>query len=264
MSGFDPEWLALREPVDHASINAALRRALVSRLQHNETISVVDLGCGTGSNLRGLAPWFQQRQHWTLLDYDTALLAAAASAERPSNVSVATARHNLRDADLHSVFANADLVTAAAFFDLASLDLVQRVAAAAAQQRAVFYTVLTYDGIASWLPEHPADGDMRRLFNLHQRGDKGLGPALGPTATDALADAFAGHGYEVLRGRSPWVLAPQNAQLRTQADTGWAGAVEETGQLSNAMIESWLQHRTTHPEAVTIVGHEDLLAVPAA
>ena len=63
MGGFSAEWLSVREPVDHASCNNMVKRAMLDYLKakHGKTLSnlsVVDLGCGTGSNLRGLAPFF--------------------------------------------------------------------------------------------------------------------------------------------------------------------------------------------------------------
>ena len=77
MSGFDPAWLSLREPVDHRSRNAALLEAVAARFAGRDAIAVVDLGCGTGSNLRALAASLPRRQSWRLVDRDPALLGAA-------------------------------------------------------------------------------------------------------------------------------------------------------------------------------------------
>jgi SAM-dependent methyltransferase len=75
---FSPEWLALREPVDHASVNSQVREALRRYFTRHTSIRVVDLGCGTGSNVRGTAGALGRRQTWTLVDYDPKLLKAAA------------------------------------------------------------------------------------------------------------------------------------------------------------------------------------------
>ncbi len=74
---FSAEWLALREPVDHASVSPGLRGALAERFAAESSIEVVDLGCGAGSNLRGTFDILPDRQSWTLVDYDPLLLAAA-------------------------------------------------------------------------------------------------------------------------------------------------------------------------------------------
>src|SRR5690606_17274244 len=135
------------------------------------------------------------------------------------------------------------LVTASALFDLFSVEAIERLAAAVAAERCAFYTVLTYDGIAAFLPEHPADGAMREAFDRHQRTDKGFGPAAGPNASDALAAAFARYGYSVVRGKSPWVLDAHHRTLRRELERGWASAVRETGLVHPATIDDWLAHR---------------------
>lgn len=277
---FSAEWLALREPLDHASVNADLRAALAERFAGRERLAVVDLGCGAGSNLRGLAPALPPRQDWRLVDYDARLLAAArerlavwADGAEAAGEGLRLRRGGLRldvafrQADFGpgydpALFAGADLVTAAALYDLASVENIRSLAAAVAAAGAAFFTVLTYDGLARFEPPHPVDGAIRAAFNRHQRTDKGLGPAAGPDATDALAAAFEAQGYRVRRGPSPWVADERFAALRRELDAGFAGAARELGGVPEREIEAWLAHREA-TGCVTIVGHEDLLAVPA-
>jgi SAM-dependent methyltransferase len=278
---FSPEWLALREPADHASVNARVRGKLRQRFAGRDLVRVVDLGCGAGSNLRGTWDALGTGQSWTLVDYDPKLLAAAKSRLAAfgndvaitvsglrltltgAAIDVAFREADLSRGDLSPIVGGADLVTAAALFDLASQDLIDRLADAVTAGRQTFFTVLTYDGIAAWLPEHPADAAMREAFNAHQRGDKGFGPALGPTATDALEAAFSSRGYHVARGKSPWVLDRRHLQLRRELDQGFAGAVAETGKVDGLSLDSWLAGRLGSDDVVTIIGHEDLLAFPA-
>ena len=64
MSGFSASWLALREPVDHASRSAEVTEFVVERYCRRSPLRIVDLGSGTGSNLRHLAPRFATAQEW--------------------------------------------------------------------------------------------------------------------------------------------------------------------------------------------------------
>ena len=267
MSGFSPEWLSLREPADHSAVNAQLRAAAARTLAHRDSVRIVDLGCGTGSNLRSLAPALMPRQQWTLIDYDQRLLEVAQSrakevARDGIDIDVSYRQADLSTDALGTLIEGADLVTASALFDLASVAAIDRLVADIAAARSAFYTVLTYDGIAAFLPEHPADQIMREAFNRHQQTDKGFGPAAGPAATDALAAAFLRHGYAVRRGKSPWVLDGSQSELRHELEIGWAAAVRETRLVPASTIDAWLAHRTSAAGAVTIIGHEDLLAVP--
>ena len=266
MTGFAPEWLALREGADHRAINHAVRRELVRYLSGRDAVNIADLGCGTGSNFRSLVPDILIRQSWLLVDLDPQLLQLAnvmtPDLARSRNIDVRILAADLSNGDLDGIASPTDLITAAALFDLVSADVIQKMVQTIATNNCAFYTVLTYDGLATWLPETPLNPLLRDAFNRHQQTDKGFGPAAGPAATDVLAAAFAQHGYRVLRGHSPWLLDGSLTTLRHEADRGWIGAVVETGELDQGDADVWLQAREDDDSAITIVGHEDLLALP--
>ncbi len=75
MSGFSADWLALREPADAAARSVRLSYVLSHAVLHHASLRILDLGGGTGSNIRFLAPLLAKPQHWTLVDHDEALLA---------------------------------------------------------------------------------------------------------------------------------------------------------------------------------------------
>jgi SAM-dependent methyltransferase len=268
MSGFAPEWLALREGADHRSINHAVRRALLGHFEKSRSISIADLGCGTGSNFRSLAPEMTASQSWLLVDHDQQLLqlAAALTADIAKAHSIEVRMHqaDLSSGDLSRIAGQSDLIAAAALFDLVSPGVIDTMVQSIADAGTAFYTVLTFDGMAAWLPEHPLNTKMRTAFNEHQQTDKGFGPAAGPHATDVLAEAFTRHGYRIMRGKSPWILDADLATLRDEADRGWAGAVVEMGAVTAKEAEAWLGLRQDNDAAVSIIGHEDLLALPPA
>jgi hypothetical protein len=277
MSGFSPEWLALREPVDHRSRNAPLAHGVEARFAARREINVVDLGCGSGSNLRATSALLGAAQNWTLVDYDPRLLAAARDRLSAWADTVSTAGDGLRLAkagrtihvsfrqadltrDLEVVLGEApDLITASALFDLCSTSFIERFAATVAARRAVFYTVLTYDGVQSWSPGHEADADMLAAFKAHQLTDKGFGASAGWTAPQALATTFRTAGYVVSEGDSPWRLAPEDARLIADLAGGYADAAAETGRLAPQRIADWRRVTRTH----ATVGHTDTLAVPS-
>src|SRR5947199_10701597 len=77
MTRVSPEWLALREPADAAARSSVLLEPLRHKLSSGPTV-VHDLGCGTGSMARWLAPRLPGLPHWVLYDRDEALLKVAA------------------------------------------------------------------------------------------------------------------------------------------------------------------------------------------
>jgi SAM-dependent methyltransferase len=277
---FSAEWLALREPADHAAVNPEVRAALAARFAGQDSINVVDLGCGAGSNLRGTWSALPANQHWTLVDYDPKLLAAArkrlaewADSATPKGddlhltkggktLTVKFREADLSTGDFAAVTAGADLVTAAALFDLVSIQGIEKLAETITAQGTAFYTVLTYDGHTRWSPPHRSDATMRDTFNAHQKTDKGFGTAAGPGGTSALAKAFYARNYRVLRGTSPWIVDQRYGRLRQELDSGFANAVRETGKVSSSDIAAWLAHRVLADDRISVIGHEDLLAVP--
>lgn len=279
MSGFSADWLALREPADHAARSAALMKRLTDRLAAREVVEVVDLGCGTGSNLRATAPALPRRQRWTLVDHDPGLLDAARrtlaawadTARDDADALVLakgdrsiTVRFRQADlvADLDAVLGGKpDVVTASALFDLCSQSFIERMVAAVAARRAIFFTVLTYDGRHAWTPAHPADAAMHAAFDAHQATDKGFGPAAGPKAPSLITEAFRHCGYGVEEGDSPWRLDGASPGCRALIDAlapGFAQAVAETGRVPAETVAAWRAHRRTG----CLVGHTDTLAFP--
>ena len=278
MSGFSPEWLSLREPIDHRSRDAGLARRVAEHLAKGGEPRIVDLGCGTGSNLRALAPSLGARQSWTLVDYDARLLAAArdallAWADGTTDSRIGVILHKgdreiavrFRQADLvrdldAALGEEPDLVTASALFDLCSADFIARFAAAVAARKAAFYTVLTYNGVQTWSPQHAADEAMRAAFVAHQKTDKGFGASAGPDAPASLAEGFRAAGYDVTEADTPWLLGPADNALIAELASGFAGAVGETGRVDAGRIAAWRAVVRTG----AIVGHTDTLALPQA
>lgn len=276
MSGFSPEWLALREPADVRARDPDLLMALAAHLAGRDRIDVVDLGCGTGANIRTTAPALGPVQAWTLVDFDPVLLEAARASllawadeasENGESIALKKAGRAIsvrfRQADLMQnlegvIGGRPDLVTASALFDLCSVDFIRRTARAVAAEGAAFYTVLTYDGVQTWTPAHPADADMTAAFNAHQETDKGFGSAAGPAAPEALALAFRGQGYGVQEASSPWRIDGSEQALIDMLADGFAAAVAEIGRLAPDVIADWLSVRRSG----SVVGHTDTLALP--
>lgn len=275
---FSPEWLALREAVDHRSRSAALAAEVRQHFAGRSLIRIADLGCGTGSNLRASYALYPPRQEWLLIDHDPALLIAAREAIqdwadrfRPGDgliqivkdtfdITVRFAQADLAK-DLPKVLAGRhDLITASALFDLVSEDWTRHLAAGAKAAGTAFYTVLTYDGRDAFSPPHPLDEEVLRAFGRHQRQDKGLGIAAGPDSAAMLMRVFSGEGFFVSEGDSPWRLGTADAALAKALLPGIAAAVRETGEVAEAAVDAWLTFRLSIAGDGIVIGHTDTFA----
>ena len=251
--GFSAEWLALREPADHAARDSSLLRAAVAAAGPHPVI--VDVGCGTGSSVRALGPLLPEGTTWRLIDNDPALLDLA-GAEAGSGVTLHC--QDLQELDLLPL-EGSTLISASALIDIVSrqwlVDFAARVAVP-------FYCALTYDGEMSWVPEDPRDFEVTAAFNAHQRGDKGFGEALGPDAVGVALEVFANSGCEVSVAESPWRLGPGYEALHRELVAGIASAAWEAGEDD---APSWGETRMAAAgSASCVVGHQDILVVPGA
>lgn len=288
MTSFSTDWLSLREAADHRSRNPFLQNQVLQYLEEigslkNDPIDIIDLGSGTGSNLRALAPLIQHSQTWTLVDYDPLLLIAAREklcawadsyidggnhhsiddVMRPVTlvknhleINVTFLQKDL-SSDLSLILSkSSDLITAAAFFDLVAPDWIEQFCKTL---KTPLYTVLTYNGQETWLPLDALDSKVLEAFHHHQESDKGFGSAAGPLALKILEQHLKKSGFQVETGSSPWVLGPNDSLLIQELAAGTAKAVAETAIVTHAMAQQWGKSRAQSLRCE--IGHDDLFAI---
>jgi len=261
---FSADWLALREPYDARARNPGILDAVAAAVADRGSLDVVDLASGAGAALRAVSSRFPKPQRWRLVDHDLELLERASSAPA-AGAEVATIPADIAREIEAMLDEPPDLVTASALLDLVSADWLDRLARAIVERRLLLYVALTYDGEVTFEPADPFDSEMIRAFNRHQRGDKGFGPALGPTATETAIARFEALGYTVVQGASDWVLGRRDVEIQSDLLTGWAAAANELAELDAVEIERWLERRRSHlasGRSSMRVGHIDFFASP--
>lgn len=258
---FSGEWLALREPFDSQA-----RAATPVERSSTGITRLVDLGCGTGANLRHLAPRLGGRQHWRLIDHDPLLLAQVAPrlqhwAQRrgwrftdggstPMTVSgdgfeahITLQRLDLAEDPARISLAGVQCVTTSALLDLVSVDWLQRLVGHCAGHRVAVHWALSYDGRIDWSPADPLDEAVTAALNQHQLRDKGFGGALGPAAASVAKQSLQTAGYAVHCHDSPWTIAAADIEARQPgtpaAAAAGANADADAGALQAALIDGW-------------------------
>ncbi|WP_241266389.1 class I SAM-dependent methyltransferase [Streptomyces scabichelini] len=265
---YAPEWLELREGADSVARAAELLDPLRIRLanlpQGSTGFVIHDLGCGTGSMGRWLAPRLDGPQHWVLHDRDPYLLHFAAvgsprSAADGSRVTVETQRGDVSRLTSDAL-AGASLVTASALLDVLTADEIEALAAACAGAGCPALLTLSVVGRVELTPADPLDAEIGDAFNAHQR----RGDLLGPDAVTTACDAFARHGATVRVHPSAWRLGPDDSALTAEWLRGWVGAaVEERPELAER-AGAYLRARLAAcaaGELSVVVHHSDLLAL---
>lgn len=269
-ASFDRRWLELREPVDARSRATGLLPPLREEWSARGWSRILDLGSGTGSNLRYLAPRLPGEQAWTLLDRDAALLEGVEPPEpapRLRRVRGDLAREGMSAAE------NAHLVTGSALLDLVSRTWLQRIVERCRARWCGAYFALIYDGRFGWGDDgneggdDPLDRPVRETVNAHQRRDKGTGPALGPEAGSTARRLFRKAGYRTWLRPSPWRLDARDRELARALLDGWVEAAIEQRPGRTEWIRAWARRRRrtlARDDFRLHVGHVDLLALPPA
>jgi hypothetical protein len=255
------DWLALREPADATARSTELADELASLLPSG-SLEIHDLGAGTGSMARWLAPRLARPQRWVLHDRDADLLARAGDG---FEATIETRVGDITRLDPGEL-AGADLIVASGLLDMLTAAELDRMVTACARVGCPALVTLSVVGRVELHPADPFDRRVTDAFNAHQRRDLGAGRLLGPDAARAAAEAFSRHGYDVTVRPSPWRLGPEHTALQADWFAGWLGAACEQEPALRDAADAYARRRRTQMTAGTLsvtVHQQDLLARPA-
>ncbi len=266
-----PDWLALREPADAEARAIDLVEDL--RAGHPAVGRILDLGSGTGSMARWLAPRLPGPQHWVLADRDPDLLAHAAAnlPDRARDGSPVTAETRAVDVttltadDLAGPDFHTDLVTASALLDVLTAEEVEAVAAACVGAGCAALLTLSVVGQVRLEPAEARDVPMAAAFDAHQQRVVDGRRLLGPSAPDVAERAFARRGAHVVSRVSPWRLGLDDVDLAVAWLHGWVSAAVAQDPDLARHADAYLDRRLDAAEQGRLrvhVGHLDLLALP--
>jgi SAM-dependent methyltransferase len=255
-------WLGLREAADAAARAAELvalvrphlavaspnvrppRRSAPLRTERGAPVVIHDLGCGTGSMGRWLAPQLPGRQHWILYDRDADLLeqAGAEMVDRAADGAPVTVETRQRDITRLTAddLDGAGLVTASALLDMLTVEEIERIAAACVGAGCPALLTISVVGRVDLTPTEPLDAQIAAAFNGHQRRTIGGRRLLGPDAVDATVDAFSRRGVATMVRPSPWRLGVDNFGGADQRDNGGGADQRDDGDLMSEWFVGWL------------------------
>lgn len=281
--GFSADWLALREPFDRVARSRALAARLAAALPARPRI--MDLGAGTASLFRFLAPIIARAQAWTIVDADAGLLGCAfartadwaeARGWRVTTPGRALLVHtqagawriealatDFGDHQSRLPFGAHDAVVCSALMDLVSFAWADRLAAALSVP---FLACLNVDGRDRFRPAHPDDRLIARGFARDMRRDKGFGRAMGTEAPTTLARLFGARGFAVATAPSDWIIPPIAEPMLEAMVRGHAAAAANALPAAATRIAAWEQARLgalARGRLALTIGHRDLLALPA-
>jgi hypothetical protein len=264
-----PQWLGLREPADAAARSRELVERLRRHLPAHGPLVVHDLGGGSGSMARWLAPRLPGPQHWVVHDRDADLLELATADPPGRAAGGAPVTVEARVSDVTRLepgaLAGADLVVASALLDLFTAEELAGVLAACAAAGCPVLLALSVVGRVALTPPDPLDARLAAAFDAHQRRTTVAGRLLGPDAVQAAVEWLRPTPAEVVVRPSPWHLGAADAELAAEWLEGWVGAAcEQEGALAAAAApyRDWRLAQAATGELAVTVDHADLLVLP--
>ncbi|WP_448809716.1 SAM-dependent methyltransferase [Agromyces bauzanensis] len=263
------DWLALREQEDARGRSRRLARAAARMLPPGPVV-IHDLGSGTGSMMRWLAPLLPGPQTWVLHDWNPDLVERASAGVMPldrdgraTTVRTRTALlAQLDPADLEG----ASLVTASALLDVLTDEEVRAVVRACtttAASAALFSLSVT--GEVRLDPADPRDEAFRTAFNAHQERSVGGRRLMGPSGVALAHRLFLEAGWKVRAIDTFWRLGRHDRGLLEEWFDGWLdAALEQRADLAvdGAEYRALRSSQSRRGALSAVVVHTDLLAWP--
>ena len=272
----DSDW---REPLDAAARSPALAAQFSAVLPARPRL--LDLGAGTGSLFRWLAPRIGRAQAWLLADDDDALIAEAFdrthawAARRGWTVTWpgrAMLVHTPAGAWRMEGF-GVDLAAAPAGLPLDRIDavvcsgLLERVSRAWLHRllgavRVPLLASVLPTGQHEWLPRHAADRLIGAAFARAQSSDAGFGPPLGENAASVVHHALRVAGFSVRAAASNWRIGRSELATTRALVQLAAEQARRAFPLRRLTIAEWEAVRLRQALAARLavrVGHRDIL-----
>lgn len=262
------DWLALREAEDSRARSRELA-GLVLDLLPPGPLTVHDLGSGTGSMMRWLAPLLPGPQTWVLHDWNAALTERALEAAPPRDLFDAPVSIRSRVGELERLESAdlevASLVTASALLDVLTSREARNIVHACVEVGAPALLSLSVTGEVELQPWDARDKLFEAAFNDHQRREVAGGRLLGRYGGPIVRGLFAEAGWKVRTTRTSWRLTDAEPCLLREWFDGWVNSAEEhrPGLRDECAGYRELRDGQLHRgDLSAIVHHLDLLAWP--
>jgi len=262
------DWLALRESEDARARSRELAFAAAGRLAPGPLV-IHDLGSGTGSMMRWLAPLLPGPQAWVLHDWNPELVDHATNGTVPLDrdgrpVSVRTRTGELERLDPDDL-EGASLVTASALLDVLTSAELRAVVRACVAVGCPVLLSLSVTGEVQLDPRDPRDDVVASSFNAHQQRLVSGRRLVGPTAAEIAEHLFLEAGWSTRTEVASWRLGDDDPRLLEQWFDGWLDAALEQRPDLRAKYAPYRELRSSqlrHGELTAVVVHTDLLAWP--
>ena len=241
-----PEFLTAKRTVEDRALNHRVWERFVTALGERATdgtepVRIVEVGAGTGSMIARLADWEALPPTVSYravdLDADTVeaarhqlpewLRAAGYTVDRQTDRLVARQHRDgvdrrieitLEVGDGFAIDDEADAVIAAAVLDLVDLQPAVENLRGLLADGGLLYAPVTFNGHTSFVPRHPTDDRIERLYHRHM--DEVRDQPGSSRAGQKLLTSLPAAGYSLLEaGGADWIIRPVDGEYPAAEST---------------------------------------------
>jgi hypothetical protein len=286
---FDIDWLNQRYPFDAEARNKALEAKVFQFLNKKTTLTLVDVGAGTGSNCLYMVEQLPQNQQWFLVEINEILKKATIKRlkeyaayhkysfeKKKSRILIKTKSKeievhilNLSMLEMeHSInLSTVDLVLANAVFDLFSAAQFEQFFALLKKYQLPLYATLNYEDML-FTPEDPFDAAFIKTYNNHMERVQDFGQAMGKNGGALIKQLFEKHRWKVDSVPSNWRIELDDVKMHYYLLNFMENALAEMNMKEGmqANFQKWLQRKKdliiTRQQRLKVM-HMDIFAMPA-
>jgi len=283
---FDPNWLQERYPFDAEARNKELEWQAVHQFAFLNHIQIVDLGCGTGSNVRYYMEQFPQNQTWYCVEEDAGLkemfwqnisqVAREENYELEKKGDMLKMTKSGHEMEIHFIEGNlmqldglvdllrTDLILANAVFDLFSETQFTELIHTISHHSLSLLFSLNYEGMKFFPPEED-DAFYIEQYNAHMKRPQDFGQGMGPDASHLMESVLKRALADVKAGESIWEIGERDEKMLAYLLGFFEGALGEwwENETEKIAFSAWLARKKTmvkdHKLAVHVY-HKDVLA----
>lgn len=233
-TGFNTDWLQERFVFDNRARNVEVENACLSFFKHKKVLNIIDLGSGSGASFLYLVEKFNQDQHWTFVELNPQLAKASLDRivgvahekkwpfERKEkllnlqlphcNVTIQVVNGSFLELEDWVDLSAIDLATAAAVFDLLSLEMLQGLLHLLVQHGLSLLSTINYAGMRL-APGSPEDIYYADLYSKHMQRDQPFGRSLGSDCSKEMIAWFVKNNIQAISGASNWHVGPGDGAM---------------------------------------------------
>jgi SAM-dependent methyltransferase len=264
--GFETGWLKERFQFDNAARNQLVEQSFLDFVKAKQKITIVDIGSGTGANCLYFIEKLEKDQQWFLIERDARFFKPAFQrlAEFADTIGYdfqiegKVLKIEIEKKKVNINFVNdsffrlpdlvdlkkADVVMAAAVFDLLSENQFTALSDSIFSNEIVLLTTMNYFGMCLQ-PESELDQKFIALYESHMNRQQDFGRSMGKNVNACTEKYFTKKDYNFIKGKSTWQIPPEALQMHNYLLGFMENSISEmlSGVDETAVFKQWLSEK---------------------